>query len=530
MNHIPTWLQNAVFYEIYPQSFYDTNADGIGDLPGVIDKLPYVKALGCNAIWLNPFFLSTFEDAGYDVMDYYLVDPRYGTNEDAKRLFQRAKELGIKVVLDLVAGHMSIRSDLFQRSAEATPNEFSNRFIWTDNAWESSDHFDVIKGYSDRDGGYVTNFFYMQAALNYGFENPEPGKAWQLPVNHPDCVATKEMLKDVMRFWTEMGADGFRVDMAHSLVKNDPDSVGTKRLWREIISWYEETYPEHVLISEWSDPKEAIDAGFHVDFLIQFNTMAYNALSRAENFGGHSFFSPEGLGDITAFTYEFEDILAAIKGRGFVSVPSGNHDMLRLAKERSIEDRKLYFAFLCTLPGVPFVYYGDEIGMNNNMAVHSKEGGFNRTPARTPMQWNKGVNAGFSAAPTEKLYLPIGENLQERNVQTQQDDPDSLYNFVRHMIALRLQTPALWSDGKYRTLYGKKDSSLYVYERFNEKARVMIAINPARTPCSCTFSLDAKQVQLWETNGCHASVADGVCTVEAEGVSYGIFCVSDQTC
>lgn len=526
MNHIPNWLNDAVFYEIYPQSFYDTNADGIGDLPGVIEKLPYVKSLGCNAIWLNPFFKSTFEDAGYDVMDYYLVDPRYGTNEDAKRLFQRAHELGIKIILDLVAGHMSIHSEMFRRSAEPTPNEFTNRFIWTGNAWESSDHFDVIKGFSDRDGGYITNFFHMQAALNYGFENPEPGKSWQLPVDHPDCVATKEMLKDVMRFWSELGADGFRVDMAGSLVKNDPEFIGTKRLWNEIISWYEETYPEHVVISEWSNPKTAIDAGFHVDFLIQFNTMAYNSLCRAEDFGDHSFFCPDGLGDITAFTIEFEDILSNIKSRGYVSIPSGNHDMLRLAKERTIADRKITFACLCTLPGVPFVYYGDEVGMNNNMNVHSKEGGFNRTPARTPMQWDKGVNAGFSAAPSEKLYLPISENAQERNVQAQQADPDSLLHFVRHMIELRHQIPALHNDADYRTLHGEKGSNLYVYERFNENDRIVVALNPAKAPCTCTFPLDASQITPIESDGCTASISGGVCTVQADGISYGIFRIS----
>lgn len=523
MNHIPSWLHEAIFYEIYPQSFFDTNADGIGDLEGIIEKLPYVKALGCNAIWLNPCFASSFQDAGYDVTDFYQIAPRYGTNEDARRLFQRAKELGLRVVLDLVAGHMSIDSPMFRRSAEPAPNEYSNRFIWTDNAWESSDRFDVVKGFSDRDGGYVTNFFYMQAALNYGFENPEPGKAWQLPVDHPDCVATKEMLKDVMRFWTEMGADGFRVDMAHSLVKNDPHSIGTKRLWQDIISWYEEAYPEHVLISEWSNPRTSIDAGFHVDFLIHFNTQAYTSLFRAEETGGHSFFSPEGCGDITVFTREFEDILRSIQGRGFVSVPSGNHDMLRLSRGRSMEDLKVAFACLCTLPGVPFIYYGDEIGMNNNMEVHSKEGGYSRTPARTPMQWNDGPNAGFSDAAASQLYLPIGKGLEERNVAHQQAQPDSLYHFVQHLLFLRRKTPALQNAAGYRTCHAVPGSTLYVYERYSGDDRILIAVNPAKAERSCTFPLDASRIQPLDSDKCCVCMDGGMCTVTAGGIGYGIF-------
>lgn len=130
-----SWLNDAVFYEIYPQSFFDTNSDGIGDLPGVIEKLDYIRDLGCNALWLNPCFLSPFGDAGYDVADYCQVAPRYGTNDDLVRLFDEAHARGIHVLLDLVPGHTSIEHPWFQASQQAEANEYTGRYVWTDSVW-----------------------------------------------------------------------------------------------------------------------------------------------------------------------------------------------------------------------------------------------------------------------------------------------------------------------------------------------------------------------------------------------------------
>ena len=134
---MPDWLKNAVFYEIYPQSFYDANGDGIGDIPGICEKLDYIKWLGCNALWLNPCFDSPFRDAGYDVRDYKKVAPRYGTNDDLLELFRKAHEVGMHVLLDLVPGHTSEEHPWFRQSCLPEKNEFSNRYIWTGSAWDS---------------------------------------------------------------------------------------------------------------------------------------------------------------------------------------------------------------------------------------------------------------------------------------------------------------------------------------------------------------------------------------------------------
>ena len=174
----PLWLSNAIFYEIYPQTFYDSNGDGIGDIQGIIQKLDYLGRLGINAIWLNPCFEFPFQDAGYDVANYYKVAQRYGTNADLEELFQKAGTYGIRVLLDLVPGHTSIEHSWFQQSQKAQNNPFSDWYIWNDSVWSGSEpDLTMIRGYSQRDAGYLTNFFYCQPALNYGFAHPDP--------NHP---------------------------------------------------------------------------------------------------------------------------------------------------------------------------------------------------------------------------------------------------------------------------------------------------------------------------------------------------------
>ena len=204
---MPQWLKDAVFYEIYPQTFCDTNGDGIGDIAGIISKLDYVKSLGCNAIWLNPIFDSPFMDAGYDVRNYKLVAERYGTNDDLIELFNKAHEKGIKILLDLVPGHTSDQCEWFIESQKPEKNEFSNRYTWTDSVWEAPPQYKFVCGITNRDGNYLVNFFSSQPALNYGFaEITHPN--WQLPPSHPDCQATVEAMKDVMRFWLDKGADG----------------------------------------------------------------------------------------------------------------------------------------------------------------------------------------------------------------------------------------------------------------------------------------------------------------------------------
>ena len=295
---MPKWLKDAIFYEIYPQSFYDSNGDGIGDIQGIIKKLDYVKQLGCNAIWLNPVYDSPFKDAGYDVRNYKKVAARYGTNEDMAELIQAVHKKKMRIIMDLVPGHTSDTHPWFKQAKQAKENKFSNRYIFTDCVWNAPPEYRMMCGLCERDGNYMVNYFSSQPALNYGFAEITDPK-WQLPMDHPDCQATVTALKDIMKFWLDMGADGFRVDMADSLVKNDTTKEPTATIWAGIREMLDNEYPDAALVAEWCNPPVAINkGGFHCDFYLDHFGNGYNALFRGGSWGDKAFFNKNGEGNI----------------------------------------------------------------------------------------------------------------------------------------------------------------------------------------------------------------------------------------
>lgn len=476
----PEWVNDAVFYEIYPQTFCDSDADGIGDLKGIISKLDYVKSLGANAIWINPFYESPFRDAGYDVSDYYKVAPRYGTNDDVKELFRAAHERGLHVIIDFVAGYTSIDHPWFKASAEPKPNKYTNWYIWTGKTWfEGQEKYrrNYIQGYSERDGNYFCSFFWHQPALNYGWGEPDSHQKWQLPTNHPDVMAVREEMKNVLRFWLDMGCDGFRCDMAGVLVKNDPKhKVG--EFWGEVRAMIDKDYPEAFLISEWSNPAVAIDCGFHADFMHWFR--GYDMLWANES----SFFNKSGQGDMCTFARIFMGQYEHTKGRGYISLPVGSHDIPRINRgDRDKRDIELIYVFQFTMPNIPVLYYGDEIGMRQVEGLTSKEGSYGRTGARTPMQWNEGKNFGFSDAEPEQLYIPVDPGEGAPTVEAQEHDPDSLLSFVKALINLKREHPALRNDAAYYPVYVMPGAYPYVFMRVSEGEKLLIAINPSQKLC-----------------------------------------------
>jgi glycosidase len=483
----PAWLEEAVFYQIYPQTFYDTNGDGIGDIPGIIAKLDYIQSLGVTACWLNPCFESPFQDAGYDVADYYKVAPRYGTNADLKKLFDEANKRGIRILLDLVPGHTSIKHPWFIESCKPDRNQYTDYYVWTDSAWKwEVQGYKVVSGYSQRDGCYLTNFFYSQPALNYGFACPDPSQPWQQPVDAPGPKQVQQELKNIIRFWLVMGASGFRVDMAGSLVKADPGNRETIKLWQEIRSWLDKEFPDACLVSEWGQPSLAIPAGFHMDFCLPFGMPGYTALLRkqfASGLGsdpyGFSFFDSIGHGNIMEFLDDYLKHYKIILGKGHMALPTGNHDINpRLSKGRTTSDLELVFIFQLTMPGVPFIWYGDEIGMQSFDLV-SKEGGYNRTGSRTPMQWSNAENTGFSTAKPEDLYLPIDPSPDRPNVLQQENDPDSLLQRMRKLVAIRKAYSALQASADFDILFAQPGKYPLVYKRSDDEATFIIAVNPS---------------------------------------------------
>ena len=488
----PSWLEIAVFYEIYPQTFFDSNGDGIGDLAGILQKLEYLQYLGVNAIWLNPCFASPFQDAGYDVSNYYQVAPRYGTNADLEKLFAEAHRLGMHIFLDLVPGHTSVENAWFKESCRPQPNEYSDWYIWTDSVWTwSAPGVQTVIGYAQRNANYITNFFHFQPALNYGFAVLDPKHPWQQPVDAPGPRAVRKELRNIIKFWLDRGADGFRVDMAGSLVKHDADGKATAAVWQEIRRWLDRDYPQAALVSEWSRPTVAIPAGFHMDFMLPFARNGYNSLFRLFDPDDHtntSFFHPNGGGDIRFFLDEYLVNFRSTREQGLIAIPSGNHDTTpRLGNERTPADLQLAFLFLLTMPGVPFLYYGDEIGMRSADGLESKEGAYDRTGARTPMQWDDSANAGFSTAPAEALYLPVEAKPRHRTVAAQRDDPESLLNHVRKLIELRKEHPALGASGSFKLVHAEKNAYPFVYTRTGGGETVLVALNPAKSPCGVTL-------------------------------------------
>lgn len=490
---MPKWLDNAVFYEIYPQSFMDSNADGIGDIRGIISKLDYIEGLGCNALWINPCFVSPFTDAGYDVADYCTVAPRYGTNDDLKTLFEELHKRGMHILLDLVPGHTSVEHKWFKESMDPEENVYTHRYVWTDSIWESPEGMNNIRGISQRDGCCGVNFFSTQPALNYGFYNKT--RPWQMSPDDPAPTATLDAMISVMRFWLKMGCDGFRVDMAASLVKNDEEGKGNIALWKKVRTFLDKEFPEAAIVSEWGEPDKSLEGGFHMDFLLHFGPSHYNDLFRCDE----PFFSKRGNGSIAAFADTYKKNYEKTGGKGLICIPSGNHDMDRLARKFDTGELKICFAFLLSMPGAPFIYYGDEIGMKYIEGLISVEGGFGRTGSRSPMQWNDGVNAGFSSAAFEKLYIPIDPFPDRPTAEKNINDENSLYNEIKRLIRIRQSHTALQSKGKIEFVYAQENAYPLAYIRSDDREKILVIINPSDKECG--FDFNGAGQELLYTNG-----------------------------
>ncbi|MBC7980152.1 MAG: hypothetical protein H7Y36_06275 [Armatimonadetes bacterium] len=520
----PDWLRTAVFYQIYPQSFADSNGDGIGDLPGIISKLPYLKELGITAIWLNPIFESPFRDAGYDISDFRKVAPRYGSNQDAVQLFQAAHQLGMRVVLDLVAGHTSDEHPWFVEAAADTRSPYRSRYLFTGAEPQTPMFGDAIPK-TPQGEHYVANFLPFQPALNFGYNQPDPERTWQLAPGDPACLAMREELREIMRFWLDLGCDGFRVDMASSLIKGETDRAALQGLWQDFRTWLDSSYPEAVLIAEWSNPMDAIEAGYHVDFMIHFGEPAYTYLVgcpaevAVQGQVPSMFFDRAGGGDIRLFVENYLKHYSATSGRGYISLPTGNHDFHRPRRGREFADLRVLYAMLLTMPGVPFIYYGDEIGMRNLEGIPEKEGSMWRTGDRTPMQWEKGApNLGFSKSNPRDLYLSLDPAVDAPTVSEQLADPDSLLHFTRSLIALRRTHSALGNDGHFRPLLAEQGDCPFVYERCDDSGKYLIAIHPADTE---------RTVELPELLGATLLLAEGAehtgSRLCLDGVSFAVF-------
>jgi len=480
-----SWLADAVLYQVYVQSFADSNHDGIGDLEGVIEHLDYLAWLGVNAVWLSPCFVSPFGDAGYDVADYLTVAPRYGSNDDLAKLIGQAGRRGIRVLLDLIPGHTSDRHPWFTHAAD---DPADHRYIWA--ADPVPDGFVPSPG--ARPGGYLPNFFAFQPALNYGYGRPDPSQPWRQQPDAEGPRANRAALRDIMDYWLGLGVSGFRVDMAASLVKDDPGYAETAALWAGMRAWLDRTHPDAVIISEWGDPAISVSAGFHGDFFLQFGGPSDGQPLRSlwNNRQGTDqdswppvppYFDAAGLGTARTFADAYAAAASALGGAGRILLPTANHDFARLhCGTRGAEQLPAAFAFLLTWPAIPALYYGEEIGMRFIPGLPGLEGSvlgprYNRAGSRTPMQWEPGPGAGFSTAQPDRFYLPLDPGPDRPDVATQQADEHSLLHLVRDLIRLRKDNAEL-GTGSVGTLEVLYDGYPLTYLR---GGRFLVVVNPS---------------------------------------------------
>lgn len=558
----PEWLRDGVIYQVYPSSYKDSDGNGIGDIRGVISELDYIESLGVRAIWFNPLFVSGWIDGGYDVIDFYRVDPRFGTNNDMVELIEKAHAKGIKVMLDLVAGHTSDKHPWFIQSSQDTNLQYSDYYIWSDRLPDAKAERDLetmlkdpnymqntigkwMKSEYPRNKFYMKNFYACQPSLNYGYANPDPSRPWEQGVDAPGPKAVRQELKDIIAFWYGKGVDGFRVDMANSLVKNDKDKKEIMNLWREIREWSDKNYPDHVLMAEWGSPKYCLAAGYNIDMDLN-GTKAHNRrmyFDRKHQADGGSYFSMNGGqpsvkdlygnawpenkidGKTTAAEmlkeyYDcFTDCLESTETMGYFATITGNHDHLRInmGARNTPDQLKVMLTWVLTMP-MPILYYGDEIGMRSLVDLPNVEGanhnGKERSGARTPMQWTSGETAGFSTCSPDKLYLPVctewspatsypqyldwKKNFEagkvkpiakgEITVESQDKDPESILNWTRELIALRKSSEALWADSKFIPVFNESQPYPMVYLRSNGKETFLIALNPTGTRKSLTLN------------------------------------------
>ena len=533
------WLHDAVLYEIYPQSFADSNGDGVGDLRGVIERLDYVASLGIDTLWFNPCFASPFVDAGYDVSDYYSIAPRYGSNEDMIELVAQAKQRGIRVLLDLVAGHTSIEHPWYQRELHAEgPDPGGDRYVWCTDLPARAWSIDVpgmpawVPSPGPRQGWYLKNFYDEQPALNFGWAEVSEAEPWRDAVDAPGPRRNVQALKDIMAFWLDRGVAGFRIDMAFSLVKDDQDErraqALTTELWREVREWLDAAYPEAVMVPEGKEPRTGGRLAFHADFFLVIHDEHASLFNN--HFAGmlpfqaprEPYFDETGRGNTSAFLAGWTAAKQADPHRPVI-ISTADHDFNRLrCGQRGAEQLGVALTFLLTWGSVPCLYYGDEIGMRYLQGLPDVEGSichpaYNRAGCRTPMQWDDGPNAGFSTADPADLYLPVDPDPARPTVATQERDPQSTLNLVKRLIAMRRATPALGGRAATRVLH---DGYPFAYLRGDTH---LIVLNPRR---------DTARFSTGEVSGAQPLLTSGISvdgnTLTAHGFGYGIFALQTE--
>ena len=490
----PLWYKDAVIYQVHVRTFYDANGDGIGDFQGLGSRLDYLQDLGVNAIWLMPFFPSPLRDDGYDIGDYRSVHPTYGTLDDFKGFLAGAHERGIRVVIEMVLNHTSDQHPWFQESRSSRENPKRNWYVW-----------------SETDSRYKgTRIIFLDTEMsNWAWDPISREYYWHRFFSHQpdlnyDNPAVREEMWDVMRFWLDMGVDGFRLDAVPYLVEREGTNCEnlpeTHEIIRELRHKLDQQFPGRMILAEANQwpadlrPYFGNEDEFH---------MAFNFPLMPRMFMGLKL---EDRKPITEILQQTPEIPPSCQWCLFLR----NHDELTLEMVTDMERDYMYDVYaqnrtmrlnlgirrrlaplldndrrrielmngmLMSLPGTPIIYYGDEIGMGDNINLGDRNG------VRTPMQWSGGWNGGFSAADPESLYSPLILNpvygYPAVNVLSQKRSQHSLLSWMKRIIEVRKST-AVFSRGSIEFLYPANHRVL-AYVRQLGRETVLIVNNLSST-------------------------------------------------
>ncbi|SNR24299.1 alpha-amylase family glycosyl hydrolase [Actinomadura mexicana] len=494
------WWRTAVFYENHMASLRDGDGDGTGDIRGLIEALDYLAGtLGVSAVWLSPCFRSPLLDQGFDISDFCDIEPVFGTMADFDRLVAEAHRRGVRLLADYVPNHTSDQHPWFVASRSSRDDPKRDWYVWRDPGPDGSPPNNWVSeaGGSTWEFDPRTGQYYLHSHLK---EQPD--------LNWRNAEVVEAML-DVLRFWLDRGVDGFRIDVAHMLMKDPelrdnpvqpaaernvydvqhddfgsqkhihdrlhPDVHGVLRAIRAVV----DEYPDRVLVGEieamgWSDWASFFGADqdeIHMPFAFRLIETPWRAADLAR---------------------ELDDLDAATPDDAWPILALGNHDRPRLATRLGRDQARVAAMLLLTLRGTPIIFYGDELGMPDQDVPRERQrdtfgltpGGRSRDPIRTPMPWDDGPNAGFSTAPARDLWLPVSAEAATLNVAAQLADPGSLLCLYRSLIALRRDSAAL-REGSYRGLPGAPEGCL-TYERRAGSDHKIVMLNltgrPLRVP------------------------------------------------
>jgi trehalose synthase len=506
------WYKNAVFYQVYVRAFLDSNSDGHGDLPGLTLKLDYLQELGVDCLWLMPIYPSPLLDDGYDIADYYNIHPDYGDLGEFKLLVQSAHQRGMRVITDLVLNHTSDQHSWFQAARTGKDDPFHDYYVWSDDDQLYKEARIIFLDIEE------SNWTWDQHAQRYFWHR---FYSHQPDLNFDNPAVRGEMLK-IAKFWLDLGVDGFRADAVPYLIEREGTSCEnlpeTHDYLKELRSFIDQNYPGRILLCEanqWPhDVRQYFGDGdeFHMGFHFPLMPRIYMALRQGD-------VAPlSWVMDQTPPIPETTQWCTFLRNHDELSLEMVTEDerqwmwdqyapdprmRLNLGIRRRLaplldNDRQkieLAYSLLFTLPGSPIIYYGDEIGMGDDIWLPDRNG------VRTPMQWDNGPTAGFSEAGIDRLYAPIISDANfspsQVNVIDQIADPESLLSKIKMMVQVRKSHPAFgWGDFHWAEKTSTDNTgAIAAYWRVHQAEKLLILQNLSPLPQSVEISLPPDSIQ-----------------------------------